>query len=150
MNPLIRIVVTLSLATAATAFAQASNFVLPAVPKDAVFNVPVNLNNLPPQYFTSVDVNCSVHSATPPNDSNGLAYGGEKVTLVGGAYNGMVKVTVKVQATDVAKAKGWWCRLLGNGPTMSSFNMDFWQNLPNDAKPASGTSPKTSASGVYN
>ncbi|MBI1889302.1 MAG: hypothetical protein HYS18_01510 [Burkholderiales bacterium] len=133
-------------------WAQA-NFVLPAVPKEAVFNVPVNINNLPQAVVNKISVICEVHSSVnpPTNDSGGtqLAAGSESVNLVNGAYNGMVKVSFTVPATDVAKAKSWRCRMFASGPTFSQFNLDLYFNLPDAAKPAPGTTPKTSASGKY-
>lgn len=149
-----RIALIGSLLTLCPMFSWAqANFVLPSVPKEAVFNVPVNINNLPPAVVNKISVNCEVHSsANPPtNDSGGslLAAGSENVNLVNGAYNGVVKVSFTVPATEVAKVKSWRCRMFASGPTFSQFNLDLYNNLPDPAKPASGTTPKTSASGKY-
>ncbi|TWO68499.1 hypothetical protein FN976_22985 [Caenimonas sedimenti] len=125
---------------------------LPMVPKEAVFNVPLNFNNLPPAVVKQIQVGCAVYaSVNPPvNDNEApLAGGGETVNLANGAYNGTVKVSFTVPATDVAKVKSWRCRTFAIGPTLNQFNLDLWQNLPDAAKPAPGTSPKTSASGKY-
>jgi hypothetical protein len=135
----------------ASAIAQVQ-FNLPSVPKDAVFNVPLNFNNLPPAVVQKIQVGCAVYaSVNPPvNDNEApLAGGSETVTLANGGYNGNVKVQFTVQATDVAKVKSWRCRTFAMGPTLNQFNLDLWQNLPDAAKPAPGTSPKTSASGKY-
>jgi hypothetical protein len=135
----------------ALALAQAQ-IQLPSVPKEAVFNVPLNFNNLPPAVVHKIQVACAVYAAVNPpvNDSEApLAAGGETVTLSNGGYNGTVKIHFMVQATDVAKVKSWRCRTFAIGPTLNQFNLDLWQNLPDAAKPAPGSSPKTSASGKY-
>jgi hypothetical protein len=140
-------------AVSSAALAQASgSFSLPLQAKTAEFNVPLNFNNLPPSHFQKIQVMCEVHSsATPPtNDSNApLAAGSETLNLVNGGYNGTVKIAFTVSPADVPKVKSWRCRTFGSGPTFSQFNLDLWFNLPDAARPANGTTTKTSASGKY-
>jgi hypothetical protein len=152
---LCRPIVTLSLVALAAVPLMAEAQVqiqLGAVPKEAVFNVPLNFNNLPPGVVKQIQVGCAVYASVnpPTNDNEGpLAGGSETVTLQNGAYNGTVKISFMVPALDVAKAKSWRCRTFAIGPTLNQFNLDLWQNLPDAAKPAPGTSPKPSASGKY-
>lgn len=147
----IALAASLVLVCAAAPAAAQAQIVLPSVPKEAVFNVPLNFNNLPPAVVNKIQVGCAVHSTATPSDDAGsfVAGGSETVALVNGAYNGTVKVSFTVAATDVAKVKSWRCRTFAIGPTLNQFNLDLWQNLPDAAKPAAGTSPKTSASGKY-
>lgn len=116
-----------ALALAAIAPAAQAQIVLPVVPKEAVFNVPLNFNNLPPAVVNKIQVMCEVHaSVNPPFGDNAapLAAGSETVNLANGAYNGVVKVSFMVPAMDVAKVKSWRCRTFASGPTLGQFNLD--------------------------
>jgi len=129
---------------------QALNF---STPKEAVFNVPLNFNNLPPMVVTKIKVLCSVYAnANPPsNDSEQqLAGGATEVAPVNGTYNGVVKVSFSVSSSDANKVKSWRCRTMLSGPTFSEVNLTTATDyLPDSAKPAPGAAKVTHASGKY-
>lgn len=129
-----------------------ANFSLPSVPKTAEFNVPLNFSDLPPAYYKELKVLCAVYESPEPPffGAPQLAGGGsERVNVVNGAYNGVLKVKVLVNATDVAKVKSWRCQVFASGPGLSDQNIGV-QDIPDGAKPAPGTPTKTGASGKYN
>jgi hypothetical protein len=67
---------------------------------DYVFNVPVRIENM--HSVTTAWVTCSLtHRGTTASDVRGIGVGGRtNVTLVDGAYNGTVTVTVPVSSSD--------------------------------------------------
>lgn len=159
-SQLVRIASIASIALGSVSAAQAqgtpTNFTLPAVPKTAEFNVPLNFSNLPPAYYKELEVFCGVYETPepPPHISvSSLAANSERVQVMNGTYNGVVKVKVNVKATDVAKVKSWRCQVLAIGPSgsgVNQFNMMFWPDMPEGAKPDPNSQTKTGAAGKYN
>jgi hypothetical protein len=146
----------LSVAESTHAQATSGGVTLPMVPKTAEFNVPLNFSNLPPAYYRELEVFCGVYETPepPPHTSvSQLAANSERVQVVNGTYNGVVKVKVNVRATDVVKVKSWRCQVMAIGPSgsgVNQFNLMFWPDMPEGAKPDLNSQTRTGAAGKYN